>query len=52
MLWRPRHAWRLDTEKRALAGGVVREPAEGNAAVLADLLAQDGVETSVLTASR
>ncbi len=48
---RPR-AWRLDGEKRALAVELFETTAEGNAVVVAELLAQAGVEASVRTVQR
>lgn len=48
---RPR-AWRLDGERRALAVELFETTAEGNAVVVAELLAQAGVDASVRTVQR
>jgi transposase len=45
-------AWRLDGDERALAVELFDGAAEGNAVVVADLLAQAGVEASLRTVQR
>jgi len=45
-------AWRLDVERRALAVELFETTAEGNAVVVAELLAQAGAKASVHTVQR
>lgn len=45
-------AWALDAEERARAVALFESTAEGNAVVVADLLAQSGAEASVRTVQR